>query len=646
METIGDRIRNKRKESGMTQLELANKLNITDKAISKWEQNEGNPDISILPKIAEIFNVSLDYLLTGKEPDKEVLIISKMELCAKNDDPSMLKEIFSDRDENGKCLMDHIIQYKSKKVLTSLIDECKTEFDYLRLFHVSKINKKEIIKIILLCISIDRERIVFKSIFHDEIKNCNEFKNVLHNNNSQNREIAEDYQNVFKLLVKEYKNLTENQRQYYFGLKENENTTCWFDAYSYFLEYAFIYNNKELYELLLNQIEIYNSWVKDSIKILKEKYRNPYDFNNHFDSSKYKNVVLLESTYKYLIWNNKYKFAYRVNIHLEKPHLRREIELLEVENDMNISETDKIKFRCIDNFMIVSNEIEKLDNLEKAKNLLDNNYVNYYEMVFKLLQKDKKKLYKFFIDNELLEFSKLLFNGEINELLEKTWIYFNYDAKGELCLKQTIIVTDDSYNLKRSDRFVMSSDLRRLCNDLTSEAKKLEDNKIINYFENHKNNIYDKIKKNVCEKEKEKKDKLAKLEAIKGLNVEYFEKLISENDNEMFIIKLSSLFDAIIRYDYKCNSDDFYKRMNEFFEKGPKSRNCDDGRGYMVLDEKYEDEFVKPWEENRDLMNKLRIKRNNIVHPECKDDCELDERELKSCLEFVFKINGGKMFNE
>ena len=80
VETIGDRIRNKRKESGMTQLELANKLNITDKAISKWEQNEGNPDISILPKIAEIFNVSLDYLLTGKEPDKEVLIISKMEL--------------------------------------------------------------------------------------------------------------------------------------------------------------------------------------------------------------------------------------------------------------------------------------------------------------------------------------------------------------------------------------------------------------------------------------------------------------------------------------------------------------------------------------------------------------------------------------
>ena len=120
METIGDRIKSKRKEAGMTQLELASKLNVTDRAVSKWEQNEGNPDISILPRIADLFNVTLDYLMTGIEPKKEVIIMSKIELCAKNDDPSMIKSLPSNTDENGKTLLDYVKQYDSKKVLKAL----------------------------------------------------------------------------------------------------------------------------------------------------------------------------------------------------------------------------------------------------------------------------------------------------------------------------------------------------------------------------------------------------------------------------------------------------------------------------------------------------------------------------------------------
>lgn len=66
MQTIGDRIKEKRKEKGLTQLDLATRLNITDRAVSKWEQNEGNPDFSLLANLAEILDVSLDYLITGK----------------------------------------------------------------------------------------------------------------------------------------------------------------------------------------------------------------------------------------------------------------------------------------------------------------------------------------------------------------------------------------------------------------------------------------------------------------------------------------------------------------------------------------------------------------------------------------------------
>lgn len=50
--------------AGMTQQELAEKLNYTDKAISKWERGESVPDISVLARVAEVFGVTVDDLIT------------------------------------------------------------------------------------------------------------------------------------------------------------------------------------------------------------------------------------------------------------------------------------------------------------------------------------------------------------------------------------------------------------------------------------------------------------------------------------------------------------------------------------------------------------------------------------------------------
>ncbi len=60
-----------RQDKEMTQIELAEKLNYSDKAVSKWERGESVPDISVLVKIADLFEVPLDYLVrqdhTGDE---------------------------------------------------------------------------------------------------------------------------------------------------------------------------------------------------------------------------------------------------------------------------------------------------------------------------------------------------------------------------------------------------------------------------------------------------------------------------------------------------------------------------------------------------------------------------------------------------
>lgn len=58
-----------RRKSGMTQIELAEKLNYSDKAVSKWERGESVPDISVLKNIADLFGVTVDYLITAEHEE-------------------------------------------------------------------------------------------------------------------------------------------------------------------------------------------------------------------------------------------------------------------------------------------------------------------------------------------------------------------------------------------------------------------------------------------------------------------------------------------------------------------------------------------------------------------------------------------------
>ena len=68
---IGTFIAALRKANGMTQKELAEKLNVSDKTISRWERNDASPDLSVIPVIAEIFGVTCDELLRGERKPVE-----------------------------------------------------------------------------------------------------------------------------------------------------------------------------------------------------------------------------------------------------------------------------------------------------------------------------------------------------------------------------------------------------------------------------------------------------------------------------------------------------------------------------------------------------------------------------------------------
>ena len=63
---IGKFIAERRKKNGFTQMQLAEQLNITDRAVSKWETGRAMPDTSVMPELCRILNISLNDLFSGE----------------------------------------------------------------------------------------------------------------------------------------------------------------------------------------------------------------------------------------------------------------------------------------------------------------------------------------------------------------------------------------------------------------------------------------------------------------------------------------------------------------------------------------------------------------------------------------------------
>lgn len=92
----GEFIKNLRKENNMTQLELAKKLNCTDKAVSRWETGKGLPDADTLLSLSDVFGVSINEILLGERFN---LQINHSEYPAVAESVPIVEEIISTADE-------------------------------------------------------------------------------------------------------------------------------------------------------------------------------------------------------------------------------------------------------------------------------------------------------------------------------------------------------------------------------------------------------------------------------------------------------------------------------------------------------------------------------------------------------------------
>lgn len=77
---LGNRIKQLRQQRGWSQAQLANKLNVHQKQISGYERDIHSPSIELLVRLAELFNVSLDYIAFDNREEKNIIPIADREL--------------------------------------------------------------------------------------------------------------------------------------------------------------------------------------------------------------------------------------------------------------------------------------------------------------------------------------------------------------------------------------------------------------------------------------------------------------------------------------------------------------------------------------------------------------------------------------
>lgn len=111
---IGKFIAECRKEKNLTQAQLAEKLNITDRAISKWENGKGMPDSSIMIELCELLGINVNELLSGRKLN--------MDNYNKQAEENLLKMAKKEEEQNKKMMMyEYVIGFMSTITFLILI---------------------------------------------------------------------------------------------------------------------------------------------------------------------------------------------------------------------------------------------------------------------------------------------------------------------------------------------------------------------------------------------------------------------------------------------------------------------------------------------------------------------------------------------
>lgn len=606
-ETLNERIKNLRKKKGMTQLELAEKVHVTDKAVSKWETGEGNPEITILIELANIFEVSLDYLLTGKEKEPEIIVMSKMELSCKEDNVDLFKGIdLQGKDESGHYITYYLEKYKCPNVYKSFISRIGVK----NLFSSSSrgsstFNKEQILKLI---VSYDDVQSLEEINFFEHTMRRDQWGYIVNDarysgSGHSNIYSSKLVESLLPLLPDESSILT---RILSINEKNMLNSIVnWQIVYTNILGYVVREGRKAISDKIVKRIiELNNKAISDYEEARKKEDERKKDRHRFvvaearmIDSYCNYSVIAVPVTIIESLLNsgdienakilNNFNKLFKAEFVADGT-----INAESMKKDGKASKDDIFITSCMEFGTVNIDKLLKCNDFKLIKYAFENYPICFQEMLeVYLTKKQYRELYEFAVDNE--------FSSIANSVL-----CLSIEGRGIEGIKsaiksvsENVYLSGNAFDVNRK-HFVIQKpygyrDNRKPLPRITSEELK------------------DKILKDL-------QLKIDKETLTNGLTKEYFESLLQSNNLELLVIKLCVKIEAILKYDYKYEGT-FEEMLSKFTEKNGYE---DDGWGYNVESDRSK------------LFHKLRKYRNGIVHPEQSKEV-LTVDELKSLIKYV-----------
>lgn len=626
--SIGKTIATLRKTKGWTQVELAEKLNVSDKAVSKWESEAGLPEISQLPAMATLFGVTIDYLMTGKTPEKEIVTISKAELCAKTDDVSLAEEVKDlPNDENNKNIVDYILQYQSLNVFKKL---CEIDSSFINRFKMLDAMRLAVVSNSLSILvgkvfSVDRNcKFTFEN--EDEIKSLLPVEDKEYFRNYQDQCNCLIPRDFFTLLVTD-KRVDETTLNVFLS-NQNGRECVWYHAFPYLIDEAYKNGNDKLLLKLLDISRKNNAIAYETIDPIYDNYDSSYNYvlNYFFIAPKYGNkghglVRVLQSTIKVALEKGDFDMVQEfnnINIDVENfvtTKFRRvhesmtkskcyvatsdEIRVAKLKLDKSVSRTDLEIQSAIHNGIVDIKELKEIADFKAVKKALNDYPVHPFELVYRMYQQQKwRELFEFSVDYDINRLSDAILyqnKEDIEENILEIWTKDNqpYNRLKSLCFNNNelyISIREISYGSRTNHN-----------------QKSIQE--VIDYLNDVRQRIISELS-NKFDKEK----------IVGELTKDYFYSELSKGNKELVIIKLCVRMEAILKCDYNYQGD-FSEMLDRFC--GQFNTYDDEGNNY--------DPYTP------DMLNRLRRQRNSIVHSE-KTVEPMSNDDIKQCIDYICSL--------
>ena len=625
--SVGATIAALRKQKGWTQEELAKKLNVTDKAVSKWEQNGGTPNLDTIVKLANVFGVSTDYILTGKQGQISWKDTMTLEGICKND-MSVAIENFDTRiliakDENDLTILDYMLKYPCPKVVEAFfakfpvdlilsrhhyetlrnrnaqycLDSYSTEFPLFTGAQVAMV----LVEYKMMA-QLDHLDLFYLQLLPKQVDRPSQKTLAAYMCDDVNLFTDQFFARI--LVDDKFKGEFREKYLMYFGTEQYKDA----------IRYAILTQNDVLFKDLWARVTKINqdfcAMVEEDASALDRRETYPYRWELGKPTKNYCFVVDLGVDF--LEWMVDYGYVKAAQnfgkiLYPLYPNLTfsaDRIRLAELKKQGKGDTYEAARLTVVEDGLLRLDKLPQIKDYQIAKRLITEESVHKFELFCRLLKnKQYDQLLALCGNNkhlkELLDDPKSR-RDSIRSVGFNIFIPYHYTSVD--------IWSDEEQwpEIRYTIKFEGMPD----CTEEFDGG--LDDDQALDYIQSVKDEVFYDLWKEEEDEAYEKEKQALRQKLIKKYPRSYFLELLDKGDVETAVRKLCYLLEGLLEtgYDYEGS---LAEMIDEF---------CYD---YEVDDDTF------------DLLDNLRILRNYYAHPNA-DYADLTHEELLRCVEIVFEI--------